>query len=76
MVGSLLAPGLLPAQEDASVVERAVPVRMRDGVVLFADVFRPARTGRFPVLLNAPLMTRVMTKELISDQELMSDQNL
>ena len=47
VVGSLLAPGLLPAQEDAVVVERAIPVRMRDGVLLFADIYRPARVGHF-----------------------------
>jgi len=33
------------------VVERDLPVRMRDGVVLYADVYRPAETGRFPALL-------------------------
>jgi uncharacterized protein len=33
------------------VVERDVPVRMRDGVVLLADVFRPAPTGTYPVLV-------------------------
>jgi putative CocE/NonD family hydrolase len=35
----------------AEVAERGVPVRMRDGVVLRADVFRPAGTGPFPVLV-------------------------
>jgi hypothetical protein len=29
-----------------------VPVRMRDGVNLSADVYRPATAGRFPVLLS------------------------
>jgi uncharacterized protein len=32
-------------------VERDVPVTMRDGVRLFADVFRPAGDGPFPVLI-------------------------
>jgi uncharacterized protein len=39
-------------QDNAILVERAVPVRMRDGVVLFADVYRPNQPGRFPVLLE------------------------
>src|SRR4051812_46180140 len=32
-------------------VERDVPVRMRDGVVLRANVFRPAGGGPYPVLV-------------------------
>jgi uncharacterized protein len=32
-------------------VERDVGIRMRDGVVLRADVWRPAAEGRFPVLV-------------------------
>jgi putative CocE/NonD family hydrolase len=33
-------------------IERSVPVPMRDGIVLRADVYRPAATGRFPVLVE------------------------
>ena len=33
------------------IVDRDVPVPMRDGVRLRADVFRPARDGRFPTLV-------------------------
>jgi predicted acyl esterase len=33
------------------VVDWNVPVRMSDGVVLRADVFRPAASGRYPVIL-------------------------
>jgi len=33
-------------------VERNVPVRMRDGVVLRADIYRPKGEGKFPVLLT------------------------
>jgi uncharacterized protein len=40
------------AQEKSVTVERGVSVRMRDGVVLFADIYRPAMPGRFPVLLE------------------------
>ena len=35
----------------ASVALRDVPIRMRDGVVLRADVWRPAAGDRFPVLV-------------------------
>ena len=34
------------------LVEKNVPARMRDGVVLRADVFRPAGPGRHPALLQ------------------------
>lgn len=33
-------------------VERDVPVTMRDGVVLAADVYRPSGSGEFPVLIE------------------------
>jgi predicted acyl esterase len=32
-------------------VQRNVPCRMRDGVTLHADVYRPAGQGPFPVIL-------------------------
>jgi uncharacterized protein len=34
------------------VVERNVPIPMRDGVTLYADVYRPSAPGRYPVLLQ------------------------
>lgn len=37
---------------DGMQVEWDVPIRMDDGVVLRADVFRPADDGRYPVLLS------------------------
>jgi len=33
------------------ITETNVPARMRDGTVLYADVYRPDAEGRFPVLL-------------------------
>src|ERR1700691_4136072 len=33
-------------------VERGVPAKMRDGVVLRADIYRPKAEGKFPVLLE------------------------
>jgi putative CocE/NonD family hydrolase len=34
------------------IAEYNVPVRMQDGIHLSADVYRPARRGRYPVLLS------------------------
>ena len=34
------------------VVDYDVPARMRDGVTLRANIFRPAGEGRWPVLLT------------------------
>ena len=41
----------MPARYSVSF-ERNVPVPMRDGVVLYADVYRPADPGRYPVILQ------------------------
>jgi uncharacterized protein len=42
---------VLATTASSRVVDRDVAVRMRDGVVLRADVWRPAAGGRFPVLV-------------------------
>jgi uncharacterized protein len=34
------------------IVEHNVIARMRDGVALIADVFRPAEAGQYPLLLT------------------------
>ena len=34
------------------VVEASVPIPMRDGVRLFADIFRASLSGQYPVLLQ------------------------
>ena len=39
------------AQTPAISIEKNVPARMRDGVILRADVYRPAAPGTYPVLL-------------------------
>ena len=41
-----------PPEQQEVTVERGVKATMRDGVVLLADVYRPKREGRFPVLLQ------------------------
>ena len=33
-------------------VDRDVPIELRDGVVTYADVYRPAADGRYPVILQ------------------------
>jgi len=40
-----------PGARGAARVERNVPVPMRDGIILRADVYRPAEPGVFPVLV-------------------------
>jgi predicted acyl esterase len=37
------------------IVQRDLPVPMDDGLVLRADVFRPDRPGRFPVIMSLGL---------------------
>ncbi|MPY87058.1 MAG: CocE/NonD family hydrolase [Luteitalea sp.] len=41
----------VPPRNDIRV-ENRVPVRMRDGVTLYADVYRPVDEGRYPVLVS------------------------
>jgi uncharacterized protein len=38
--------------DDAVVLEKNVAARMRDGVQLRADVYRPSAPGRYPILLQ------------------------
>ena len=44
-------PADVPPRNDIRV-ENLVPVRMRDGVTLYADVYRPAGEGRHPVIVS------------------------
>jgi len=49
----VLATSLVQAAETYDVIfERDANARMRDGVVLHADIFRPKADGQFPVLLQ------------------------
>src|SRR5215470_5637178 len=51
-LGVLLVPASRAAGEKYEItVERGVPAKMRDGVTLRADVYRPKADGKFPVLL-------------------------
>ena len=44
-------PADVPPRNDIRV-ENRVPIRMRDGVTLYADVYRPAGEGRYPVIVS------------------------
>ncbi len=33
-------------------IEKDVKIRMRDGAILYADVYRPKEAGKFPVIIN------------------------
>ncbi|MBK9169208.1 MAG: CocE/NonD family hydrolase [Bryobacterales bacterium] len=46
------APAAVRPPTEQIVVESNVVVPMRDGIKLYADVYRPARQGKFPVLIT------------------------
>jgi uncharacterized protein len=48
----LLVTGAWAADQYEVTIERNVQVKMRDGVILRADIFRPKAEGKFPVLLE------------------------
>jgi uncharacterized protein len=52
VAGSSAAFAKAPEGELKVVVEAGVRVKMRDGIALVADVYRPQEEGRFPVLLE------------------------
>ena len=33
-------------------VDRGVPVPMRDGTILYADIYKPGAPGKYPVILT------------------------
>lgn len=46
-------PGPEPTAEYSEfITEFDVPIKMRDGVILYADVYRPKAEGQFPVLVD------------------------
>jgi uncharacterized protein len=51
VVTSPLAAQQSPLNPSRIVVERNVPAKMRDGIILRADIYRPNAEGKFPVLL-------------------------
>jgi len=51
IVFALLAPSFAFANEVQQITQKNVPVKMRDGAILRADVLLPAADGKFPVLV-------------------------
>jgi putative CocE/NonD family hydrolase len=52
LIPALIAPARMAAAENYQVTaERNVAAKMRDGITLRADVYRPKTDGKFPVLL-------------------------
>jgi putative CocE/NonD family hydrolase len=50
---TFLAPAGARAADSYEVtIERDVPIKMRDGVTLHADIYRPRAEGKFPLLLT------------------------
>ena len=48
----LLAPYCVRAQQSyAVIVQNGVPMKTRDGVTLYSDIYRPKADGKFPVIL-------------------------
>ena len=47
----VIFPPARPPSNDV-VMENLVPVPMRDGVILYADVYRPSGPGKYPVLVS------------------------
>lgn len=47
------------AQYDEYITEMDVPITMRDGVTLYADVYRPKAEGKFPVLVGGTPYTKI-----------------
>ena len=42
----------LSQPEYGLVIEKDVKITMRDGAVLYADIFRPKAAGKFPAIVN------------------------
>ena len=61
---AMIAASPCQAAADFEVVtERNVPAKMRDGVVLRADIYRPKAEGKFPVLLVRTPYNKDSTRE-------------
>jgi uncharacterized protein len=52
LIASLASAARAQSERFDVTVERGVTAKMRDGVVLRADIYRPKAEGRFPVLLE------------------------
>ena len=58
-------PPARPITNDVQIDNR-VPIPMRDGVTLYADVYRPAQDGKYPVLVSrTPYATERSTSHVV-----------
>src|SRR5439155_1115134 len=48
---ALVTPAVVAEESHEVIVERNVAAKMRDGITLRADIYRPKEDGKFPVLL-------------------------
>ena len=55
--------GLQPA-----IMEKDVPVKVRDGHTLYANVFRPKKEGRFPVVISADIYGKDSIHKVFADR--------
>ena len=53
-----------PVSHPDIVIDENAPVRMRDGVILRADVYRPKAEGRYPVTINRGPYDKCSTLDL------------
>ena len=50
------------------IMEKDVPVKMRDGVTLYVNVFRPLKAGKFPVVMSACVYGKDSVNDFFLDQ--------
>jgi uncharacterized protein len=61
---AVVAAAQSPNQTYEVLVERGVPAKMRDGVVLRADIYRPKSDAKFPVLLERTPYDKLSTCDI------------
>src|SRR5262249_39608021 len=57
---TLLAESAFAADHNDVLVQHDVEAKMRDGVILRADIYRPTADGKFPVLLERTPYNKAM----------------
>jgi uncharacterized protein len=67
IITAILVSAVMPAADSSRhevTIEKNVPAKMRDGVTLRADIYRPAIPGRFPALLVRTPYSKNATRDL------------
>ena len=57
-------PGQASQPQYEIIVDYHVPILMRDGVILYCDVFRPNADGKFPVILEGTPYNKTNSSDL------------